>query len=170
MPIMQSARSWRVACHTLGYSAAIMVGLGVMRVAHAYDSRSAAGELTTADTAIAVEAGGNAPRLTTLTLRGAMVWKNRTEEPLPDHIEVRGAAQPLVWRLDRAASRFESRRIQLVYVSDSPRLNLVWRWCVRAGYGPIEHTVLIQNLSNETLWLPLQPSLRFHWLIDPQSA
>ena len=60
-----------------------MVGFGGMRVAHAYDSRSAGGELTTADTAIAVEAGEQAPRLTTLRLRGAMVWKNRTEEALP---------------------------------------------------------------------------------------
>jgi hypothetical protein len=122
---MQSARSWRVACHTLGYSAAIMVGLGVMRVAHAYDSRGAAEELTTADTAIAVEAGENAPRLT--TLRGAMVWKNRTEEALPDHVEVRAAAQPLVWRLDRAASRFDSKQIQLVYATGDTRPGVTGR-------------------------------------------
>jgi hypothetical protein len=167
---MQSARSRRLAGHTLGYSSAIMVGLAMMRVAHASDLRRVGAELASADTVIAVEAGEQAPRLTTLGLRGAMVWKNRTEEALPDHIEVRGAAQRLVWRLDRAASRFEAKQIQLVYASESPRLNLVWRWCVRAGYGPIEHTVLIQNLSNETLWLPLQPSFRFDWMIDPQSA
>jgi len=128
------------------------------------------GELATADTAIAVEAGEQAPRLDTLRLRGAMVWKNRAAEALPDHIEVRGAAHPLVWRLDRAASRFDSKEIQLVYTTESPRLNLVWRWRARAGYGPIEHTLLIQNLSNETVWLPLQPSFRFDWMIDPQSA
>jgi alpha-galactosidase len=167
---MQSARSRRLACHTLSYSSAIMVGLAMMRVAHAYDSRSAGGELATADTAIAVEAGEQAPRLTTLRLRGAMVWKNRTAEALPDHIEVRGAVQPLVWRLVRAASRFDSKQIELVYATESPRLNLVWRWRARAGYGPIEHTLLIQNLSNETVWLPLQPSFRFDWMIDPQSA
>ena len=140
-----------------------------MRVAHAYDSRSAGGELASADTAIAVEAGEQAPRLATLRLRGAMAWKNRAAEAPPDHIEVRGAAQPLVWRLDRAASRFDSKQIELVYATESPRLNLMWRWCVRAGHGPIEHTVLIQNLSNETVWLPLQPSLRFDWMIDPQA-
>ncbi len=142
----------------------------MMRVAHAYDSRTAGGELSTADTVIAVEAGEQAPRLTTLGLRGAMVWKNRAVEALPDHIEVRGAAQPLTWRLDRASSRFESKQIQLVYATESPQLNLVWRWRARAGYGPIEHTLSIQNLSNETVWLPLQPSLRFDWMIDPQSA
>ena len=104
-----------------------MVGLGVIRVAHAYDSRGAAGELTTADTAIAVEAGENAPRLTTLTLRGAMVWKNRTEEALPDHVEVRGAAQPLVWRVDRAASRVDSKQIQLVYATGDTRPGVTGR-------------------------------------------
>ncbi len=167
---MQSTRSRRLACHTLVYSSAILAGFCMMRVAHAYDSRSARGELATADTAIAVEAGEQAPRLATLRLRGAMAWKNRAAEALPDHIEVRGAAQPVVWRLDRAASRFDAKQIELVYTTESPRLNLVWRWRARAGYGPIEHTILIQNLSNETVWLPLQPSFRFDWMIDPQSA
>jgi hypothetical protein len=139
-------------------------------MAHAGDARSAVAELASADTAIAVEAGERAPRLTTLRLRGAMVWKNRTEEALPDHVEVRGAAQSVVWRLDRASSRFESRQIQLVYASESPRLKVLWRWRARAGHGPIEHTVLIQNLSNETVWLPLQPSFRFDWVIDPPCA
>jgi len=142
----------------------------MMPVAPAYDGRAVAGELASADTAIAVEAGEQAPRLTTLRLRGASVWKNRTDEALPDHVEVRGVAQPLVWRLDRASSRFESRQIELVYTTESPRLNLVWRWRVRAAYGPIEHTLLIRNLGKETLWLPLQPSFRFDWVIDPQSA
>jgi hypothetical protein len=72
-----------------------------------------------------------------------------------------------VWRLDRASSRFESEQIQLVYATESPRLGLVWRWRARAGYGPIEHSLSIQNLSNETVWLPLQPSFRFDWMIDP---
>ena len=73
-----------------------MVGLAMMRVAHACDLRRVGAELATADTVIAVEAGEQAPRLTTLGLRGAMVWKNRTGEALPDYVEVRGAAQPLV--------------------------------------------------------------------------
>src|SRR6202171_5726752 len=133
MPITQSTRSRRLACHTLGYAAAIVVGLAMMRVAHASDLRRVGGELATADTVIAVEAGEQAPRLTTLGLRGAMVWKNRTDEGLPDHVEVRGAAQPLVWRLNGASSRFESQQIQLVYATESPRLNLVGRWGVRGG-------------------------------------
>jgi hypothetical protein len=61
-----------------------------------------------------------------------------------------------VWRLDRPASHFKSKQIQLVYVTDSPRLRLVWQWRARASHGPIEHTILIQNLSNESVHLPLQ--------------
>jgi hypothetical protein len=169
MAITQSTRRRRLAGHALGYSA-ISVAFCMMQVAYAYDSRSIGGELASADTAIAIEAGEQAPRLTTLRLPDAMVWENRIEETLPDHIEVRGAAQPLVWRLDRASSRFESRQIELVYTTESPRLKLLWRWRVRAAYGPIEHTLLIENLSPETVWLPLQPSFRFDWVIDPQSA
>src|SRR2546430_17627715 len=109
------------------------------------------------------------PPRSTLFPYTTLFRSNRTDEALPDHVEVRGAAQPLVWRLARASSRFESRQIELVYTTESPRLNLVWRWRVRAAYGPIEHTLLIRNLGKETLWLPLQPSFRFDWVIDPQS-
>src|SRR5260370_32483423 len=122
MPIIQSARSRRLVFHPLGYASAIIVGFYMMRVAHASDSRRVGGELTTAETVIAVEAGEQAPRLTTLGLRGAMVWKNRTDETLPDHVEVRGAAQPLVWRLDGASSPVQTKPIQLLYATESPRL------------------------------------------------
>src|SRR5438270_7988290 len=169
MPIAQSAPGRRAACHILGQLSATMVGFCMMPVAPAYDGRAVAGELASADTAIASEAGEQAPRLTTLRLRGASVGKNQTDEALPVHVEVGGAEQPLVWRLDRASSRFESRQIELVYTTKSPRLMVVWIWRVRAAYGPIEHTLLIQNLGKETLWLPLQPSFRFDWLIDPQA-
>jgi hypothetical protein len=167
---MQSIRTRRLACHTLSYWLAILAGCCVTRAVHADDSRSPQGELASAETAIAVVAGEHAPRLTVLRLRGATAWKNRADETLPEQVEVHGAAQPLVWRLDRPASRFESKQIQLVYVTDSPRMRLKWLWRVRAGLGPIEHSILIQNLSDEPVWLPPQPSFRFDWEVDPKSA
>jgi hypothetical protein len=166
---MQITRGRRFACHTF-YCLLAIVGCGVTRAAHADDSRSPRGELTTADTAIAVEAGVHAPRLTTLKAGGATAWKNRADETLPEQVEIHGAAQSLVWRLERPASRFESNQIQLVYVTDSPRMRLKWLWRARASRGPIEHTIEIQNLSNESVWLPLQPSFRFDWEADPKSA
>jgi Melibiase/Glycosyl hydrolase family 36 C-terminal domain len=159
---MQSTRSRRFACHILSCSVAIG--------AHAGDRRNLQGELATAETIIAVEAGEHAPILTMLKSRGATAWTNRADETLPERVEVHGEAQPVVWRLDRPASRVDSAQIQLVYVSDSPRLRLVWEWRARAGRGPVEHTITIQNESNETLWLPLQPSFRFDWEVDPNSA
>jgi hypothetical protein len=140
-----------------------------MRTAHA-DAAKLQGEIATAASAIVVEAGVHAPRLVSLTLRGEPAWNNVRDETLPVHVEIHGAAQSVTWRLDPSASRFESKDIQIVYISDSPRLKAVWRWRARADFGPIEHSVSIQNLGNEPVWLPLQPSFRFDWQIDPQAA
>jgi Melibiase/Glycosyl hydrolase family 36 C-terminal domain len=128
------------------------------------------GEVATAETAIVVEAGAHAPRLVSLTFRGAKAWKNAGDEPLPEQVEILNATHSLTWRLDRSASRFAAKDIQLVYVADSPRLKAVWRWRARADFGPIEHSVSIQNLGDDPLWLPLQPSLRFDWGVDPKAA
>ena len=149
---------------------AILAGCGVTRAAHATDSHSLRGELATAETLIAVEAAEHSPRLRTLKARGATAWTNRGDETLPQRAEIHGATQVLVWRLDRAASHFEATEIEAVYVTDSPQLKLMWRWRARARSGPLEHSLLIQNLSNETVWLPLQPSLSFDWEVDPKSA
>jgi hypothetical protein len=46
----------------------------------------------------------------------------------------------------------------------------VWRWRARAEHGPIEHSVSIQNLGDEPVWLPLQPSFEFDWQVDRQVA
>jgi hypothetical protein len=140
-----------------------------MRIAHA-DAAKLNGEIATADTALVVEAGEHAPRLVTLMLRGATAWKNAREETLPEQVEIHDTAQPVTWRLDRSASRFESKDIQIVYVADSPRLKAVWRWRARADKGPIEHSLSIQNLGDGAVWLPLQPSLRFDWEVDPKAA
>jgi len=139
-----------------------------MCTAHA-DTANLGGEIATAETSIVVEAGEHAPRLLTLTLRGGTAWKNASDETLPEQVEIDAAALPVTWRLDRGATRFESKDIQIVYVADSPRLKAVWHWRARADFGPIEHSVSIQNLGNEAVWLPLQPSLRFDWAVDPKT-
>ena len=97
-------------------------------------------------------------------------WTNVRDETLPQQVEIHGAAQNVTWRWDASASRFESKDIQIVYVADSPRLKVVWRWHARANFGPIEHSVSVQNLGDEPVWLPLQSSFRFDWQIDPRAA
>jgi hypothetical protein len=128
------------------------------------------GAIATADTSIVVEAGEQVPRLLTLALRGATAWNNTRDEALPEQVKINEAALAVTWRLDRGATRFKSNDIQIVYVADSPRLKAVWRWRARADFGPIEHSLSIQNLGDETVWLPLQPSLVFGWEIDPEAA
>jgi hypothetical protein len=136
-------------------------------VAHGETARDASSGLSTTDTAIRVQAGEHAPRLTELKI-GKDLWRNRTSESLPDQVQVDGTERAVTWQLDRAASRGGRDEIELVYTSQSPRLRAVWRWRARATFGPIEHTILIENLGEDTVWLPLQPSLRFNWVIDPQ--
>ncbi|HUX73266.1 MAG TPA: alpha-galactosidase [Steroidobacteraceae bacterium] len=149
---------------------AIIGAMCVMHAAQADDSRALRATLASAETAITVEAGEQHPRLGTLRLRGSTAWINTADETLPAQLEVHGTARPLVWRLDRRASQIESTRIQLVYLSDSPRLRLVWQWRAPASRGPLEHTISIENLSGEALWLPLVPSFRFDWHVDPTVA
>jgi hypothetical protein len=128
------------------------------------------GKIASAETAVVVEAGEHAPRLLTLSFRGSVPWKNTRDETLPERVETQGTVQAVTWRWDRIATHFDSKEIQIVYVADSPRLRAVWRWRARAGHGPIEHSLSIQNLGDEPVWLPLQPSLRFDWQIDPKTA
>ena len=123
--------------------------------------------LSTSDTIVTVEAGARSPRLAALGRRSGWLLKSRSAEILPDRAEVGGVARALEWRLDRAASHSDPKEIVLVYRSDAPALRLLWRWRARAPFGPIEHSMEIENPGNETLWLPLQPSLAFDWAIAP---
>ena len=96
-----------LSCRILRYSWAAAVACGVTSLAHPDDSQSVQARLATADTAIAIQAGEHAPRLTTLGQPGAPPWQNRTDEALPERAEVRGSTQALLWRLDRADEALE---------------------------------------------------------------
>ena len=126
--------------------------------------------LSSTDTTIVIEAAEHAPSLRTLKGPGAAFWNNRGDDALPERVDINGTAQPVVWRLDRAASHVDSKEIRVVYVADVPQLKLLWRWRIRAGQGPIEHSIEIENGSHDAVWLPLVPSLRFDWQIKPNSA
>jgi hypothetical protein len=126
--------------------------------------------LATTDTVITVEAGPDAPRLLSLEQLGAPAWRNRGAESLPGEVVVNGAVQAVVWHLDAAATRFGLRDIEVVYVADAPRLRLLWRWRARASHGPLEHSIVIQNSSNEPVEMPLIPTVSFDWQIPAQTA
>ena len=119
------------------------------------------------DNAVLIEAGAQAPALRQLRWRDREPWRNDSGEGLPDHVTTgRGIDLPLAWRYDAAASRFDRGAATLVYESTAPRLRLLWRWRARSAHGPLEHEIRIENRDHESLWLPLQPSLRFDWRVD----
>ncbi len=125
--------------------------------------------LSSGATSITIDAGEQWPRLTSLHLRGHGGWLNQATNPLPTHVEINGVVQPVRWHLQDVECRQQWRQVQIEYVSDSPRLRLLWQWQARSADGPLEHTISIRNLGSEPLSLPLVPSLRFAWLVAAQT-
>jgi hypothetical protein len=78
-----------------------------------------------------------------------------------------GVEQPVHWRLNPTAGQATPTLVQWVYESESPHLRLTWEWRRRSARGPLEHRLLIQNLERDPVLLPLQPTFRFAWGIDP---
>jgi hypothetical protein len=127
-------------------------------------------QLRTADTALRFQAAARAPRLLSLQPAGRAARTNRAAEVPIDHVTSAGQALALRWRFNRAASGISARRVAFVYESASPHLRLTWAWMARAGEGPVEHQIRIQNLDSRELWFPLQDSLRFDWQEKPGAA
>ncbi len=126
--------------------------------------------IATADTTITLEAGADSPCLSQLSGRDGFTWRSQKPTTLIDFVESSSGRKPLHWRLNLAASQIGPSRVGLVYDSASPRLRLFWDWRVPASYGPLEHSVRIQNLSEYDLWLPMQDSLQFDWRIPADTA
>ena len=116
--------------------------------------------LQSTDTEIAVEAGPQAPRVMELRLANGREWRQLNEEPLIGCLYVGGEQRALHWRWNRALSIVEASLIRYVYDSGTGDLRLSWEWRRRATYGPLEHTIRIENLKKDAVWIPLQQSLR----------
>ncbi|MDR3774481.1 MAG: alpha-galactosidase [Terracidiphilus sp.] len=94
-------------------------------------------------------------------------WSNQAIEPLPASVEVNGATVPLTWQLKPEPGHHDLRKVVFVYESASPHLRLSWIWEARAGFGPVEHRITIENLSGQEVWLPMVDSLRLDWRAAP---
>jgi hypothetical protein len=124
--------------------------------------------LQSSDTILQLHAGLSMPQLLTITSRSGSAWYNGSPETLIKSVEVDGHETPIDWKFNEGASRIEARRIGFTYESESPHMRLTWEWEARAAFGPVEHQIHIQNLSDRELWLPLQDSLHFNLPIKPQ--
>ncbi len=102
-----------------------------------------------------------------LRVTGGPRLENQAGEPLIDHVEANGETHSLHWRFNAAASQISSSAVTFVYDSQVPHLRLLWEWRARASEGPIEHSIRIENMSGEELWIPLQDSWSFDWHVAP---
>ena len=121
--------------------------------------------LQTSDVALALDGDDAGPRLEQVSVPGQAAWKNRVAETLPDHVELQGQRVALFWKLVPPIHHRDPGRVAFVYETTTPHLKLTWEWQARADFGPIEHQIRIENLSDKEVWLPFQDSFQFDFSI-----
>ena len=126
-------------------------------------------KLSTAQTTVQLKAGAMAPQLLSLQAQGKSPWSNQTAESLIPTAEVDGHSVPLHWKLQTGAGEQNPKRVAFVYETQSPHLRLTWQWDAPADSGPLEHRIRIENLDSQELWLPLQPSFQYDWIVPAAS-
>jgi alpha-galactosidase len=126
-------------------------------------------QLKTAETHINLDAGADTPRLVSLQVPGRPKWENRASEKLIGSVEIENKETPVQWRFVNDSSHSDAKSVSFVYESTNPHLRLTWSWTARADFGPIEHQIRIENLTDHELWIPMQDSFGFDWQIDPQA-
>jgi alpha-galactosidase len=125
--------------------------------------------LSTSDVAVELKAGAEGPHLLGLRSTSGAQWVNTVSEKLPTSIERGRQRIPLEWRLMRQLSSARPDEVTFVYESRRPHLRLTWEWQARAKFGPLEHRVIIDNLSGGEYWLAPMDSLRLQLRIPPQT-
>ena len=126
--------------------------------------------LRTSDAMVELKAEEQAPALIQLTEirsgKPSREWKNTSLEVLPYTVEKDGSAIKVTWKLNPNSSHSDEKSVEFVYESAEPHLRLHWIWEARAGFGALEHRVVIENLSGHELWLPMVDSLTADWKIQ----
>jgi hypothetical protein len=115
--------------------------------------------LSTSDLAVDLGAGATAPQLLALRPAVGSPWSNTISEKLPTSIELGPERIPLEWHLMPQLSSVRPDRVTFVYESLQPHLRLTWEWQARAKFGPLEHRIIIDNLSGREYWLAPMDSL-----------
>ena len=130
---------------------------------------SSGAELATSDERISLVAGDHAPRLIHLAGHSGEVWDNESEETLPTSVTIGGASIPIAWSYKPKLSTVDAHHVAFVYESTQPHLRLRWEWEARAAFGPIEHHITVENLTDKEIWLPLIDSLTLNWHLAPST-
>jgi alpha-galactosidase len=125
--------------------------------------------VSTSSIRVALSASGPQPHLAWISRPAGLSLRNRTPEPLPPSVEIKGAMVPLTWQHRPALDTSDPHHAVFVYESENPHLRLRWEWQARADFGPIEHRILIENLDSREVWLPMVDSLRVDWGVPASS-
>ena len=133
-------------------------------------SAQAKAKLATTDTVVKLFAGPQAPQLLSLGGSGQRAWQNRAVEPLPAFVELGSQRLPLAWKAMPQLAETSPARVAFVYESQYPHLRLRWEWIAPAPFGPVEHRIVVQNLSKVEYWLPIVDSLRLDWRVPGDAA
>jgi alpha-galactosidase len=126
---------------------------------------SPASEISTSDIHIALSASDSQPQLVSIGGLANLSLRNRASESLPSSVEINGASVPLMWHHKANLDKADQRLVVFVYESAQPRLRLRWEWQARANFGPVEHLIVIENLSDKEVWLPMLDSMLIDWAI-----
>jgi len=121
--------------------------------------------LATSDVRLRVYAGQDAPKLVGLSSPTGASWRNEQQEALPATVEVNGTSVPVIWRLNPQLGSADNHQVIFVYESAQPHLRARWQWEARAGFGPVEHRITIENLGDREVWLPMVDSLHLEWQV-----
>ncbi|HEY2861399.1 MAG TPA: glycoside hydrolase family 36 protein [Terracidiphilus sp.] len=117
--------------------------------------------VATADVNLMLNGLGPTPRMSVISGLAHLSLANSAEEPLPASVEIDGATVPVTWQRKPELDEYDSQhRAVLVYESAQPHLRLRWEWQARAAFGPIEHRIIVENLGDKEVWLPMVDSLR----------
>jgi hypothetical protein len=149
--------------------------LAIAVLAQPQGHRKPDASLATSEVRIELKAGSHAPAMISLSGleragRSGSVWHNNSEEALPGHVEVSQTDTPITWEWKPESDRVDAHHIVFVYECSQPHLRLRWQWERRADFGPIEHKIAIENLSEKEVWLPLVNSLSLNWKIASDSG
>ena len=126
--------------------------------------------LRTQDVVLRFEAGPASPHLLTFAGANKVQWRNAGVEEFPSSVEVDAHAMPVHWSHVAGQDHVDAHHISFVYESAEPHLHLEWQWQARAPFGAIEHTMVVRNLANRELWLPMIDSLALRISAGPAQS
>ena len=125
----------------------------------------AAPEVTTSNIHIAFSASGPQPHMVWISGPGGLTLRNRTPEALPASVEINGGSVPVTWQHKPQLDTSDAHRVVFAYECENPHLRLRWEWQARANFGPIEHRIIVENVGDREVWLPMIDSLRLDWSV-----